>query len=222
MPNERKPLYLTIPSVHQFELPITASALGIDLNIGKQLYYNTSSLGWAIQTGFTGSVTKLTDGSNYLIASGAVSLTTTSLGAVQILVHEDSNSWTPHLSFSGGGTPTYASQVGRYYKIGRNVTVNFAIAISNLNGVSGDVFIDQLPFTSEPANDGTGAGQIPAFKNINNSNKVSGIFIHVQGNATKAECYHVTNPETDSVALKVDNLTNTTQLTGSLTYIAVQ
>lgn len=220
MTTERKPLYLTISDIHQFVLPNTASATGFDLNTGKQLYYNTSSLNWSVQTDFTGSITKLTDGSDYLIASGAVSLTTTSLGAVKILVHEDSGNHTPVLSFSGGGTPTYASQVGRYYKIGRNVVVNFALALSNLNGVSGDVYINNLPFTSETSNDGTGAGQIPIYKNINNSNKVSGIFIHVQGNTNKAEILHVTNPETDSVALAVVNLTNTTQLTGSLTYIS--
>ena len=52
---ERKPLYLTLDSTKQFELPNTASAVGIDLNTGKQIYYNTSSLGWAYQETYSGS-----------------------------------------------------------------------------------------------------------------------------------------------------------------------
>ena len=52
---ERKPLYLTLDSIKQFELPNTASAVGIDLNTGKQIYYNTSSLGWVTQETYSGS-----------------------------------------------------------------------------------------------------------------------------------------------------------------------
>ncbi len=52
---ERKPLYLTLDSTKQFVLPNTASAVGIDLNTGKQIYYNTSSLGWVTQETFSGS-----------------------------------------------------------------------------------------------------------------------------------------------------------------------
>ena len=55
MPTERKPLYITIQSLHQFELPTTASALGLDLNTGKNIYYNTSSLAWVPLEVITGS-----------------------------------------------------------------------------------------------------------------------------------------------------------------------
>ena len=55
MPLEQKPLYLTLDSNGKFVLPSTASAVGIDLNTGKQLYYNTSSLGWVTQETFSGS-----------------------------------------------------------------------------------------------------------------------------------------------------------------------
>lgn len=220
MPLERKPLYLTLDSIKQFELPNTASAVGIDLNTGKQLYYNTSSNNWSIQSSFTGSVTKLTDGSDYLIASGAVTLTTTSLGAVKVHVFEESGNWTPALSFSGVNTGhTYSSQAGRYYKIGRNIIANFAISLSALNGASGNVFLVNLPFTSETAGDGTGDGIIPAYKNLNNADKVSGIRMHLGSATTKADVYHSSNPEIQSQYLTNVNLTDTTQLTGSVRYI---
>jgi hypothetical protein len=220
MPLERKPLYLTLDSTKQFVLPNTASAVGIDLNTGKQLYYNTSSNNWSIQSSFTGSVTKLTDGSDYLIASGAVTLTTTSLGAVKVHVFEESGNWTPALSFSGVNTGhTYSSRVGRYYKIGRNIIANFAISLSALGGDSGNVFLVDLPFTSETAGDGTGDGIIPAYKNLNNADKVSGIRMHIGSTTTKADVYHSSNPEIQSQYLTNVNLTNTTQLTGSIRYI---
>lgn len=220
MTNERKTILSTLNDNHQLVLPNTASVIGLDLTTGKQLYYNTSSHNWSVQTAFTGSVTKLTDGSDYLIASGAVSLTTTSVGAVKVHVFEEFGSYTPVLSFSGGGTPTYASQTGDYYKIGRQVIVNFAVALSNLNAATGDVSIINLPFTTAVTNNGVGSGVVPVYKNINNSNKVSGILIHVQSNQADAQFYHVTNPETDAVRLTVNELTNTTVLSGSLYYIS--
>ena len=66
MATERKPLYITIPNIHQFELPTTASAGGVDLNTGRNLYYNTSSLAWVPQETFSGSSATLGDitGSN--------------------------------------------------------------------------------------------------------------------------------------------------------------
>lgn len=219
MATERKPLYITISSIHQFELPTTASAGGLDLNTGKNIYYNTSSLHWETQNAFTGSITKLANGSDYLVASGAITLTTTSVGAVKIGVFEEFASYTPVLSFSGGGTPIYASQTGDYYRIGKQVIVNFALALSNLNGVTGDVTIANLPFTTISSNNGVGSGQVPVYKNINNSHKVSAILIHIKSNQAVAELYHVTNPEANSVPLTVNNLTNTTELSGSLYYL---
>lgn len=222
MENERKVIFSTLPSnsnVHT-TLPTSASVAGFDLNTKNNVYFNTGSQTWEAQTAFTGSITKLTDGSNYLIASGAVTLTTTSAGAVQVHVFEDSGFFTPHLSFSGGGTPTYASQTGKYYKIGRSVQINFALALSNLGAAAGDVYLDLLPFTSEVSNDGAGSGQVIVFKNISNGNRVVGINAYIGSNTNKAQLFHITNQTTDSTTLTVTNLTNTTQLSGSLYYIS--
>lgn len=222
---ERRLLEVNLNKIHSNELPDTASAVGLDLNIGTQVYFNTGSLSWQTQTGFSGSLTKLTDGSDYLIASGAVSLITTSLGAVKILVHEDAGNWTPVLSLSNGTSlPTLSSTAGRYYKIGRHVTLNFALTVDTLNG-TGNVTLINLPFLSETSNDGAGAGSVPEYVNINNSNQVSGISIHVKSNTTTADLFHVSNKNTASEALLDTNLTESptgTQLTGSFYYIAAQ
>ena len=219
---ERRHLEINLDKAHSNELPVTASAVGLDLNTGKQIYFNTGSLAWEIQTGFTGSVTKLTDGSDYLIASGAINLTTASNGAVKINVFEESGNYTPALSFSGGVTATYASQVGTYYKIGKQVTVNFALALSNLNSATGNVSLINLPFTSQTSNDGAGGGSVQDYKNINGGDKVSNIPIRVGSNTTTASLYHVTGQALNAGFLTYSNLTGTTQLSGSLYYIAAQ
>lgn len=56
--------------------------------------------------------------------------------------------WTPILyGATTAGTTTYTSQLGKYYKLGNMVTLNFSIGWSNLTG-TGDARIGNLPFTA--------------------------------------------------------------------------
>ena len=230
---ERKPLYLTLDSIKQFELPNTASAVGIDLNTGKQIYYNTSSLGWVTQETFsgsnaifgniTGSLTVINASTPYLVGSGAVILSTASNGQVKILVSQDSGFWTPAFTFATPATsPTYSSQAGSYYKIGRQVTANFTIGLSDKGTSTGDISLVGLPFTSDTGANGAGAGAgvVVAFANIAGGvHRVSSISATVGSATTSASLYYTRDSVTDSVRLHADSLTNTTQLTGSITYI---
>ena len=52
---ERRFLEVNLDKIHSNQLPDMASAVGIDLNTGKQIYYNTSSLGWVTQETYSGS-----------------------------------------------------------------------------------------------------------------------------------------------------------------------
>lgn len=231
---ERKPLYLTLDSTKQFELPNTASAVGIDLNTGKQIYYNTSSLGWVTQETFsgsnaifgniTGSLTVINASTPYLVGSGAVILSTASNGQVKILVSQDSGFWTPAFTFATPATsPTYSSQAGSYYKIGRQVTANFTIGLSDKGTSTGDISLVGLPFTSDTGANGAGAGAgvVGAFANIAGGvNRVSSISATVGSGTTSASMYYTRDVVTDALRFHGDNLTNTTQLTGSITYIS--
>lgn len=231
---ERKPLYLTLDSIKQFELPNTASAVGIDLNTGKQIYYNTSSLGWVTQETFsgsnaifgniTGSLTVINASTPYLVGSGAVILSTASNGQVKILVSEDSGFWTPAFTFATPATsPTYSSQAGSYYKIGRQVTANFTIGLSNKGTSTGDISLVGLPFTSDTGANGagSGAGVVVAFANIAGGvHRVSSISATVGSATTSASLYYTRDVTTDALRFHGDNLTNTTQLTVSVTYIS--
>ena len=230
---ERKPLYLTLDSTKQFVLPNTASAVGIDLNTGKQIYYNTSSLGWVTQETFsgsnaifgniTGSLTVINASTPYLVGSGAVILSTASNGQVKILVSQDSGFWTPAFTFATPATsPTYSSQAGSYYKIGRQVTANFTIGLSDKDNSTGDISLVGLPFTSDTGANGAGAGAgvVVAFANIAGGvHRVSSISATVGSTTTSASLYYTRDSVTDALRFHGDNLTNTTQLTGSITYI---
>ena len=63
-------------------------------------------------------------------------------------------------------------------------------------------------------------GSIPYFKNISNSDRVAVILIYVGSNSSIAELTQGTTPATVATVLTANNLTNTTHLTGSFSYIA--
>lgn len=220
------------------QLEITASAGGtstqIQYNNGglfagvPSLTYNgstlqgTGSFSGTFSGSLTGSLSMINGSTPYLVGSGAVSLSTASNGQVKILVSEDNGTWTPAFTFGTiNGSHTYSSQVGRYYKIGRSVTANFAITLSSLGTSTGNVSLVNLPFTSEDGVDGSGVGNIIVFKNIAGGiNRVVSIGGYVGPNTTSASLYHASAATTDATTLTHTNLTATTQLTGSITYIS--
>lgn len=62
----------------------------------------------------------------------------------------EEGTFTPTLVSSGGGTPTYTSQTGRYTKIGNKVFFIIRIILTDLGTLAaGDLTIAGLPFTTE-------------------------------------------------------------------------
>ncbi len=58
------------------------------------------------------------------------------------------NTWTPVLSFGGASVGiTYGTQLGRYTKVGRKVTLHGRIALSNKGSSTGAAMVTGLPFT---------------------------------------------------------------------------
>jgi hypothetical protein len=182
----------------------------------------TGSFSGTFSGSLTGSLTIINGSTPYLVGSGAVSLSTGSNGQVKILVSEDNGTWTPAFTFGTvNGTHTYSSQVGRYYKIGRQVTANFAISLSSLGTSTGDVSLVNLPFTSESGVDGSGAGSVIVFKNIAGGvNRIVSLGAYIGANTTSASLYHASTATSNATTLTDTNLTATTQLTGSVTYIS--
>lgn len=63
----------------------------------------------------------------------------------------EEGTFTPTIVYSGTNTPSYASQLGRYTKIGRIVQVQIWLSW-NENGSTGNVTVGALPFTSVTSN----------------------------------------------------------------------
>ena len=182
----------------------------------------TGSFSGTFSGSLTGSLSMINGSTPYLVGSGAVILSTASNGQVKILVSQDSGFWTPAFTFVAPVTsPTYSSQAGSYYKIGRQVTANFTIGLSNKGSSTGDISLVGLPFTSDTGANGAGAGVVVAFANIAGGvHRVSSISATVGSATTSASLYYTRDVVTDALRFHEGNLTNTTQLTGSITYIS--
>jgi hypothetical protein len=70
----------------------------------------------------------------------------------QLLNWYEEGTWTPSL----GGSTTYSAQSGTYTRVGRLITVNFAVGVIALGTGSG-ASISGLPFTSIATNRGAGS-----------------------------------------------------------------
>jgi hypothetical protein len=81
-----------------------------------------------------------------VLSSGGITFNGDTAAANALDDYEE-GTFTPSLVYSTSGTPTYASQVGLYTKIGRNVQVHIVLAW-NENGSLGNVTLQGLPFTA--------------------------------------------------------------------------
>lgn len=94
---ERRPLEVNLDIANSNILPTTASAVGIDLNTGKQIYFNTSSLSWQNQTQFVGSAsyasfTSLTAGPGISIGSNQA-ISASLLAGTNVTINQVGNSY---------------------------------------------------------------------------------------------------------------------------------
>lgn len=70
----------------------------------------------------------------------------------------EEGTWTPAPASSGGTITTVGAVAGTYTKIGRQVTVNYSIAITDNGTGSGFITVSGLPFTSFATQRCMGAG----------------------------------------------------------------
>ena len=172
----------------------------------------------------TGSLTRLTDGSPYLLATGSITISTGSNGAITVGTSSDVattlyGSWTPSYTFSTTNSQTYSARIGTFYKVGRIVVAQFSITLT-ANGV-GNISLINLPFVSQTTLDGAGSVQVSYFQNINSgAGRVTNITGQVLSNSTTASLYQVGAITANTSLLSDGNFTATTNLVGTVTYIS--
>lgn len=71
-------------------------------------------------------------------------------GGANVLDDYKEGTWTPTITSSGGGTPTYTAQIGKYIKIGKLVFITSTVALASKGTLAaGTVTIAGLPYASE-------------------------------------------------------------------------
>jgi hypothetical protein len=139
-------------------------------------------------------------------------LTAAALAGMQLAYEE--GTWTPALNFGGAAVGiTYATQVGRYTKVGRKVTVHGSIVLTSKGSSAGAATIAGLPFTS--ANDA-----IPAAASIgfaSGHSMMSGAIIGtIAANASRITLYQ--SASGSSAAISNSNYSNSAQIVFSASY----
>jgi hypothetical protein len=129
----------------------------------------------------------------------------------------EEGTWSPVITGSSGAG-TYSDQSGTYVKVGKLVVVNFQIALSTKNTLSGDITLSNLPFTT--ADNGGGGFRPSAAIRTTNLVSVTGT---VGGwalvNSTNLQLQ--INNNGGSSNLNASNLPSSSfEIGGSLSYIA--
>lgn len=130
----------------------------------------------------------------------------------------EEGSWTPTLTGTGGGSgQVYTTQLGTYQKTGRVVVANFRVKVSTLGTITTNAAIGGLPFTSRTGTD-LSFGSFISFDVMT----TSFIFLAaaVISNSTQALIFGSTAASTASATTVQADYSNTSEVSGTLTYFA--
>lgn len=134
----------------------------------------------------------------------------------------EEGTWTPVI---GGATSqtgqSYATQVGRYVKVGRTVMANFHATLTNKGTITGGVILRGLPFAA--ANAGSSINAVGTV-NIGNFDAMTTSIVRLSGfvgqTETVAYMYLNTAAATAGVGVAAADLSNATSWVGAVVYEA--
>ena len=136
----------------------------------------------------------------------------------ELLADYEEGTWVPNLTGDGGGSgQTYTSQTGTYTKIGRLVTVNFFIQLSDKGTITGSVIIDNLPFTVLNTGSLIAGGALALWSNLAVNHNVIGMFCNT--NSTNIYLWGSVLVASTPPTLTTTDIANNTRFWGSVTYM---
>lgn len=135
-------------------IPIARSGSNYSITPANILSYGTSPITGTTVTSSTGSAV---GGATAGAGGVAFPATAVAVSDANTLDDYEEGTWTPSL----GGSTTYSTQSGTYTKIGRQVTVQFDLAVT-LIGTGSATTISGLPF----AVSGTAGGSVATFSTL--------------------------------------------------------
>jgi hypothetical protein len=168
--------------------------------------------------GIEGAALYKLDGTTTLTAGIPFPAVQVPSAGVNVLDDYEEGTWTPTIISSGGGTPTYTSQVGRYVKVGRFVYVTGTIVLATKGTLAvGNVSIGPLPFTTENV---TLQIASAAFSSWVMGTAIVHLTGNVGANATAVSLQHLTVAATNLTSTTVADLAATSQFVVTLGYVA--
>lgn len=186
---------------------------------------------WQSISEFTGVLSTAKGGTSVDIASAALPLgsgqitfpaTQNPSASANVLDDYEEGPWTPTVGGAGGQSgQVYSVQVGTYVKIGQLVMASFAVTLSTLGTITGQVQIQGLPFASQNLS-GARFTCAPFWVNTNTA------FVLVLGvmleNVSAISLNGATAATTNmtGVNLAQADLTNTSRFVGTIVYRAGQ
>lgn len=129
-----------------------------------------------------------------------------------------SGKWTP--GFAGDstlGTPTYVVQVGTWEKFGRLVVARFAVEISAVGGMAGNLLVGPLPFFSNPTITNPGSGMLAFMKGITLSASYTQVGFEIGSNYNYAEVVESGSAQI-SKFLPISGVASSSAIYGTLLY----
>jgi len=129
----------------------------------------------------------------------------------------EEGAWTPAFTASGGsaGSVAHSVQEGYYTKIGRLVTCQFNLTLTNRGSWSSEVRLTGLPF--DPADTFPAAGSV-SLDNVNVPNDASGHDVYVNPGVTYFRFYY-TQDFASRTFVQVSQVTDSADFNGIISYI---
>lgn len=135
--------------------------------------------------------------------------------SANVLDDYEEGTWTPTVTSAGGGTPTYTTQSGSYVKVGKKVTITGTVTLATKGTLAaGAASIASLPFTNI-------AQATPvAFGVFSFTTPIVWLTGQVVASGSTIQLFHNTAAATSNTGTQVADLSATSTLTFSATYIA--
>ena len=156
---------------------------------------------------------------NLKLASGnGIDFSATSgTGTSELLDDYEEGSWTPSFSYSDGGTPTLSEAYGYYVKVGRMVHCLFTTTNSAQGGGSGNVLLNNLPFTSSGNNGFRHNGNVTYFTGMGSGIR-SNMVVYNAGATTSVYFYHQNSANTQIESITRNYFSDNTTLRGHIIF----
>jgi hypothetical protein len=168
--------------------------------------------------GIEGAALYKLDGTTTLTAGIPFPAVQVPSAGVNVLDDYEEGTFSPTIISSGGGTPTYTSQVGRYIKIGRLVYVTGIVVLATKGTLAaGNVTIGALPFTSENVSLQFSSA---AFSSWTMATPIVYMTGNVSPNTTAINITHLTVAATGLTSTTVADIAATSQFVFTVGYVA--